>query len=34
MLIPLDGEVAWNLPEGDLCYWRGHLVEIEHQIER
>jgi len=33
MLIPLDGEVAWNLPGGDLSYWRGHLVEIEYQPE-
>ena len=30
MLIPLDGEVAWNLPSGDLTYWRGHVEEIEH----
>ena len=28
MLIPLDGEVAWNLPEGLLTYWRGHVEEI------
>lgn len=33
MLIPIDGEVEWNLPGGDLSYWRGHLVEIEHQLE-
>lgn len=33
MLIPIDGEVAWNLPAGDLSYWRGHLEEIEHQPE-
>lgn len=31
MLIPLEGEVEWNLPEGDLTYWRGHVDEIEHQ---
>ena len=29
MLIPIDGKVAWNLPGGDLSYWRGHLEEIE-----
>ena len=33
MLIPTDGEVEWNLPGGDLSYWRGHLEEIEHQLE-
>jgi len=33
MLIPIDGEVEWNLPGGDLSYWRGHLVEIEHERE-
>ncbi|MBN2324312.1 MAG: hypothetical protein JXQ30_11305 [Spirochaetes bacterium] len=31
MLIPLDGEVAWNLPDGDLGYWRGRIEEIEHR---
>jgi hypothetical protein len=33
MLIPIDGEVEWNLPEGALGYWRGHLVEIEHHLK-
>ncbi len=28
MRIPLDGEVAWLLPEGPLPYWRGHLASI------
>ena len=28
VLIPVDGEVAWNLPGGDLTYWRGHVEEI------
>jgi hypothetical protein len=31
MLIPIDGEVEWILPEGDLSYWRGHLQGIEYQ---
>jgi hypothetical protein len=31
MLIPLDGEVEWNLQEGNLPYWRGHVTEIEHR---
>jgi hypothetical protein len=33
MLIPIDGEMEWNLPGGDLSYWRGHLAEIEHEPE-
>ena len=33
MFIPVDGEVEWNLPGGALCYWRGHLLEIEHNPE-
>jgi hypothetical protein len=33
MLIPLDGEVAWNLPDGDLSYWRGRIEAIEYQPE-
>lgn len=31
MLIPLDGEVAWLLPEGEKTYWRGHIVEITYE---
>ena len=31
MLIPLDGEVAWNLPDGDLSYWRGRIETIEYR---
>jgi hypothetical protein len=30
MQIPLDGEVAWMLPEGPRPYWRGHLREIKY----
>lgn len=30
MRIPIDGEVAWNLPEGDLPYWRASIVEIAY----
>jgi hypothetical protein len=30
MLIPLDGEVAWCLPEGPKTYWRGHLTTIHY----
>ncbi len=28
MLVPLDGEVAWLLPEGAKPYWRGRVTEI------
>ena len=30
LLIPTEGEVAWNLPEGELAYFRGRLEEIEY----
>lgn len=29
-LIPLSGEVAWDLPAGESSYWRGTITEIEH----
>jgi hypothetical protein len=32
MLIPLDGEAAWILPEGRLPYWRGHIEEIQYDF--
>jgi hypothetical protein len=32
LLIPIEGEVEWNLPQGDLTYWRAHLEEIDHEI--
>lgn len=32
MLIPLDGEVAWLLPEGRRPYWRGHIDEITYEF--
>ena len=34
MLVPLDGEVAWLLPEGEKPYWRGHITEIRYQSAR
>ena len=34
MQVPLDGEVAWLLPEGEKPYWRGHIDEISHEFER
>jgi len=30
MRVPLDGEVAWLLPEGTKPYWRGHITEIDY----
>lgn len=34
MLIPLDGEVAWLLPDGPHPYWRGHIEQIEFEFAR
>lgn len=33
MKVPLDGEVAWVMPEGPRPYWRGHLTNIEYIAE-
>ncbi len=32
MLVPLDGEVAWLLPEGEKPYWRGHTTKINYEF--
>jgi uncharacterized protein DUF6920 len=32
MRVPLDGEVAWVLPEGPRVYWRGHIADIVHEL--
>lgn len=34
MRVPLDGEVAWLLPEGAKPYWRGHIDEIAYEFAR
>lgn len=34
MHIPLEGEVAWLLPEGTKPYWRGHIGEIVYEFMR
>jgi hypothetical protein len=34
MRVPLNGEVAWLLPEGEKPYWRGHITEISHEFAR
>jgi len=30
MLIPLEGEVAWRLPEGPKPYWRGGITRLSY----
>jgi hypothetical protein len=32
MRMPLDGEVAWLLPEGAKAYWRGRVIEILYEF--
>jgi hypothetical protein len=32
MLIPLQGEVGWLLPEGPQVYWRGRIVEVSYEV--
>jgi hypothetical protein len=34
MQIPLDGEVAWMLPEGAKPYWRGSITKINYEFSR
>ena len=34
MRVPLDGEVAWLPPEGELPYWRGHINEVSYEFAR
>jgi len=34
MRVPLDGEVAWLLPEGPKPYWRGHITDITFEFAR
>lgn len=32
LLIPLEGEVAWILPEGPKLYWRGRITKIIYEF--
>lgn len=32
ILVPLDGEVAWLLPEGEKPYWRGQITRISYEF--
>lgn len=34
ILIPLEGEVAWLLPEGRKPYWRGRIVALTYEYAR
>jgi hypothetical protein len=34
MRVPLDGEVAWLLPDGEKPYWRGHITGISYEFAR
>ena len=34
MWVPLDGEVAWLLPEDEKPYWRGHITELDYEFQR
>ncbi|MFZ0106988.1 MAG: DUF6544 family protein, partial [Thiobacillus sp.] len=34
MLIPLEGDVAWLLPQGPLPYWRGRITRIDYEFAR
>ena len=34
MLVSVDGEVAWVLPDGAKPYWRGHITRIEYEFAR
>lgn len=32
MRVPLDGEVAWLLPEGAKPYWRGRITQVNYKF--
>jgi hypothetical protein len=34
MQVPLEGEVAWLLPQGEKPYWRGRITEIAYEFVR
>lgn len=33
MLIPIEGEVEWQLASGNLPYWKGRITEIEYEFD-
>ena len=34
MLIPMRGEVEWQLPTGTLPYWKGRVVDVQYDFAR
>jgi hypothetical protein len=34
MRVPLDGEVAWLMPDGPKPYWRGRITSLEYEFDR
>lgn len=34
MRVPIEGEVAWMLPEGPKPYWRGRITSVVHEMAR
>ena len=32
MLVPIDGEVAWQLRGEEKPYWHGHIAEISYRF--
>jgi hypothetical protein len=34
MHVPLEGEVAWLLPEGAKPYWRGRITSLTYELAR
>jgi hypothetical protein len=32
MLVPVSGEVAWVLPEGQKPYWRGRITKLSYEF--
>ena len=34
MMIPVEGEVEWQMPEGKQPYWRGRITEAEYEFAK
>lgn len=34
MMIPMEGRVEWQMPEGNAPYWKGKIVEAQYDFER
>ncbi len=33
VMVPLEGEVGWEVPEGRLPYWHGRVLDVEYDVE-